>query len=78
MAEYFLTTTDNPYDPVTQPELWHSFDVQKNYFTREYLARVAVVSNELPQSEYNKAVEEAIDEIIRLHPTGPYKKIQIK
>lgn len=71
-----LTTTDNPYDPITDFENWFGFDEQKGYHTSSYLARIAKVSPDLSPKDYEEAVEQAIDEILLFNLTGNYKKIK--
>lgn len=70
-----LTTFDNPYDPFTQFDRWYQFDVDKGYNSCAYLSRVALVSNEFSEEEYNQAIERAIDEIIRYDFMNLYKKV---
>lgn len=75
MAAVFLTTLDNPYDYFTQFDEWYAFDIEKGYNTCNYLARIALTSTEMSDKDYEKAVEDAVDEIVRLNITGNYKKI---
>ena len=75
MAAVFLTTLDNPYDYFTQFDEWYAFDIEKGYNTCNYLARIALTSTEMSDRDYEKAVEDAVDEIVRLNITGNYKKI---
>lgn len=75
MAEVFLTTLDNPYDYFTQFDEWYAFDISKGYNTCNYLARIALTSTDMSDSDYEKAVEDAVDDIVRLNITGNYKKI---
>lgn len=75
MAAVFLTTLDNPYDYFTQFDEWYAFDIAKGYNTCNYLARIALTSTEMSDRDYEKAVEDAVDEIVRLNITGNYKKI---
>lgn len=70
-----LTTTDNPFNPFTQWDEWKRFDEDKKYFTLNYLARIAKVSDELSEADYNQAVDDAIDEILNLNVLGIYKRI---
>lgn len=70
-----LTTTDNPFDPLTQWDDWKEFDESKGYYTCAYLARIAVTSDELSDVDYDLAVAKAIDEICVLNVLGIYKKI---
>ena len=72
-----LTTIDNPFDPSIQWDEWKRFDEDKGYYTTEYLARIANVSDELTDLDYLNEVERAIDEICRLNILGIYKKIVI-
>ena len=60
-----ITTFDNPFNPFTQFTEWLLFDKEKGYNTCEYLARIAKVEDNLSQQEYNRAVEQAIDSIIK-------------
>lgn len=73
----FLTTIDNPFSPLTQWDEWRRFDEDHGYFSTEYLARMAKVSDELSETDYLIAVEDAIDEICRLNILGIYKKLVI-
>lgn len=73
----FLTTLDNPFDPSVQWDEWKRYDEDKGYYTSEYLARVAKVSDELSDADYLIAVENAIDQICRLNLLGIYKKILV-
>lgn len=75
MAAVFLTTLDNPYDYFTQFDEWYAFDIEKGYNTCNYLARIALTSTDMSEKDYAKAVEDAVDEIVRLNITGNYKKI---
>ena len=75
MAVTFVTTLDNPYDYFTQFDEWYAFDIAKGYNTCNYLARIALTSTEMSDKDYEKAVEDAVDEIVRLNITGNYKKI---
>lgn len=75
MAAVFLTTLDNPYDYFTQFDEWYAFDIEKGYNTCNYLARIALTSTDMSDKDYAKAVEDAVDEIVRLNITGNYKKI---
>lgn len=70
-----ITTFDNPFNPFTQFTEWLLFDKEKGYNTCEYLARIAKVEDNLSQQEYNRAVEHAIDSIIKTDPFNIYKKI---
>lgn len=72
-----ITTVDNPYDPRIDFAAWYAWDVEQGYNTSAYLARVAVVASEMPEIVQQKQVEEAIDEIIKIHDGGMYKKLPI-
>ena len=75
MIETMLTTIDNPYSPFDQYEEWYTWDKNKGYHTPEFLARIAIVSEELSDTDYNMAIEFAIDEIVKENVTGLYKKV---
>ena len=70
-----ITTSDNPYNPITQFDQWRAFDEQQGYYTCEYLARIAKTSEDLSPLDQAIAIEEAIDEIVKLNILGIYKKI---
>lgn len=70
-----LTTIDNPFDPFEEWDDWYAFDEEKGYCTSGLVARITKTSNELSDEDQNDAVNEAIEEIIELHPDGFYKKV---
>lgn len=70
-----LTTFDNPYNPFTHFDQWLHFDTEKGYNTCAHLGRIAKTSDEFSDEEYNRAIEAAIDEIIRFDFRNIYKKV---
>lgn len=70
-----LTTIDNPYNPYDEFDEWFAWDVAQGYNTCAYLARIAKSSNELSPLDEELAIEEAIDEIVRLNINGMYIKV---
>lgn len=74
MANVFITTIDNPFDPFEQFEDWNRFDEDHGYFTLSYLARVANTATEMSEEDYNKQVELGVDEILKYDVLGIYKK----
>ena len=59
-----LTTSDNPFNPFTQPTEWDAYDRDHGYHCKEYLARVALVSPELSDEDYTEAVNAAVISIV--------------
>lgn len=78
MAVTFVTTLDNPYDYFTQFDEWYAFDTEKGYNTCAYIARIANTSKEMSDADYEQAVNDAVDEIVRLNITGNYKRVRQK
>ena len=76
--DYRLTTFDNPYNPFDQFALWLLYDVLNGYNTCGYLARIAKVSDNMSEADYNLEVERAIDEIIKYDPSDNYVKVRQK
>lgn len=72
---FMLTTLDNPFNPFTQFDEWYAFDVAQGYYTCAYLARISLNSDELSEADEAQAVDQAMDEIVRLNLTGNYIKI---
>jgi hypothetical protein len=75
MAAEFVTTLDNPFDYFTQFDEWYAFDTQKGYNTCAYIARIALTSSEMSEKDYEQAVKDAVDDILRLNITGNYKRV---
>lgn len=69
-----LTTFDNPFNPFTHFDQWFLFDTEKGYNTCDYLGRIAKTSDEFTDEEYEMAIEEAMDEIIKFDFRNIYKK----
>lgn len=76
MTNVMLTTIDNPFNPYVDFVNWHNFDREKGYKTLETVARVAKVSDEMPDDMYEKEVERAVDFLCRVNPLGIYKKVR--
>lgn len=74
MAEHMLTTTDNPYNPFTQYDLWWAFDEAQGYHTPAYLARITFSSDELSEVDQDLAIEEGINRAIEENPLGIYRR----
>lgn len=75
MAEYMLTTVDNPYDPFTRFDEWYQWDTSHGYYTTAYLARVAHTSDELSDVDQKLSIIYAIDEIVSENILGVYRKV---
>lgn len=68
MAEaHMLSTTDNPWNPWTHFKEWLTYDMNNGHNTLPYLARITVSSDEISQADQDLAIEQAIEEIIRIH-----------
>lgn len=65
--EVGITTSDNPFNPLTDYDRWEAFDRQKGYGTSEYLARVVRTTTEYGEGTYAEDIERAIDEIVLLN-----------
>lgn len=77
MANFMLTTEDNPFDPTKDFDSWYAWDESMGYRTCGLIARLAMSSTELSQEEQDIEEDRAIDLIIEMNPTGNYKKIKI-
>lgn len=67
MARTFVTTTDNPANYFTQYDEWIAWDeIVCGYYTKNYVARIAVISPDFSEEEMERAVEDAVDEIIEM------------
>jgi len=75
MEDVRITTTDNPYDPFTQPDEWNAFDESKGYHTLSYLDRLMAFSDADSDEEVDEVRIAAINEIVMLNLTGNYKKV---
>lgn len=72
-----LSTADNPFNPFTQEQAWLSFDEAHGYFSRNYLARIARTSSELSDADYEAALEQGVDDIIKFDPTADWIKVKL-
>lgn len=75
MKVSMLTTSDNPYDPFDQYDDWYNYDLNVGHHTPGFLARIAVYSDELSLTDQHRAIEEAIDEIVKENVSGLYVKV---
>ena len=76
MIKCFLSTKDNPFDPVDQFDSWYRFDLDKGYDCCGFLDRIAHTSDQLSDTENDVEIERAIDEIIAYDFTDNYIKIK--
>lgn len=73
--ESMLTTVDNPYNPFDDYDSWYAYDTRVGHHTASFLARIAVVSDELSEADQNLAIDQAIDEIVNENVNGLYRKV---
>ena len=71
-----LTTIDNPFDPFEQFDSWRMFDIEKGYYTCEFLARLINISDDMTEMEVDAEVERVIDEIIKQDFLNIYVKVK--
>lgn len=74
-TEYMLTTVDNPYDPFTDFNAWMAFDIRMGYNTAGFLARVAMIADDMPESYQEEAIQRAMDEIVAENVSGMWRKV---
>lgn len=71
MRQFALTTSDNPWNPITHFDEWYAFDYkEKKYNSCGYLARLAHTSTALPDSINDEITERAIDDIVKFNLIG--------
>jgi hypothetical protein len=75
MASVMLSTVDNPYNPFTHFQDWYNFDTRAGYHTTSFLARIVNSSDELSEPDQERAIEFAIDEIVKENILGLYVKV---
>lgn len=72
---HMLSTKDNPWSPWTHFDEWNAYDMRAGHHTLAYLARITVSSDEISPADQDVAVEDAIEEIVRLNINGLYIKV---
>ena len=65
--EVALSTSDNPYNPLTDYDRWENYDRMHGYGTNEYLARITRTTYDYGDDTYSDDIERAIDEIVKLN-----------
>jgi hypothetical protein len=71
-----LTTTDNPYSPFSHYKDWDAFDQAAGHNTAALLARVALTSDELSDSDVDDALDDAMITVLWMNDNGLYELVQ--
>lgn len=77
MVRHMLTTTDNPFSPVTQYDAWRAWDTLHGYDSNGLLARVVVSSHDLSDADQEQAIEDGINEIVEHNLSGVHTKVEL-
>lgn len=77
MAICAISTTDNPYNPITDFANWNALDQQLGYNLASLLGRWVDQSSDLSEEDEEAAIEEAVDKIVALNPTGNCIKVTL-
>lgn len=72
-----LTTYDNPYSPFDQFNEWMLFDIQMGYNSCERLGRIIKLEDDMSDVEKEKAMQDAIDEIIKYDDAGIFVRATV-
>lgn len=75
MAAHMLSTVDNPYNPFTHWDEWWVYDTAAGYHTSGLLARVAKNSDELSETDQERANEIAIDTVLEEDAHGIFIRV---
>lgn len=75
MEDQMLSTVDNPFNPFHQFKEWHRWDIQAGYHTAGYLARIAKVSDDLSEADYNRVVDDAMKDIVEQNLYGVHCRV---
>jgi hypothetical protein len=76
MVYYMLTTTDNPYSPITHYDEWLVWDMLR-YNSNSLLARVVRTSPELSDPDQILAIQDAIAEIVTENVSGMHTRVAV-
>lgn len=72
-----LTTYDNPYSPFDQFNDWLLFDIQMGYNSCDRLGRIVKLEDDMSDVEREKAMQAAIDEIIKYDDAGIFVRATV-
>lgn len=78
LKDNMLTTIDNPYSPKDDYDKWKRFDLENNYNTEEYLARIADIPGDVELDNeplINRLRTQAMYEILEHDVLGMYKLV---
>ena len=76
MKVAMLSTIDNPFSPFDDYVAWHNWDTQAGYYSAELVGRLANLSHELSEEDYNVAMTNVVDEIVRENVSGMFIKVE--
>ena len=77
MRKVALSTSDNPFNPITEYETWLQFDLSHGYNSNQYVANITEDYDDLMnEKQKKKKKEKAIDNIIRLFPGINFVKVE--
>lgn len=74
--QVYITTIDNPFDPFDEADSWLMFDIEKQYYTNNKVARLTNLTDEMSELEESQEIERAIDRLIEIDPLKIYKKVE--
>ena len=74
-TETMLTTIDNPFNPFDDYFKWNEYDTTQGYHTAAFLGRISFVSEDLSEADYDLALDNAVDEIVKENILGLYVKV---
>lgn len=61
----YITTEDNPWNPFENFKEWYAYDMIKGYNTCGRLARIAPISDVLPDKINKESLDEAMNRLIK-------------
>jgi hypothetical protein len=68
MADWLITTFDNPWSPWTHPREWDAYDNTMGYKTLQTIARISSTNVLLSDELNDKLIEQTEIEMIKANP----------